>query len=137
MYGVKFVNEITATIIVAVVASIATLGGAFITVRTQLKNDREARQLNAEKADEENELNLAQIKLEIEADLWLRLQEDFKEERGKRKELEKTVELQGGVIMQLRDTVEKQAGRIDMLEKENGRLQAENHRLKTGRGGKI
>lgn len=95
-------NDTTVTIIVAVIASIATLGGAFITVRTQLKNDRETRKQDAKIADEEKAVDIAQIKRELETELWLRLQEDFKKERKKRKELEKTVEMQGAVIMQLR-----------------------------------
>jgi uncharacterized protein (DUF3084 family) len=48
-----------------------------------------------------------------------------------------TIAEQGAVIMQLRDTVEKQAVRIESLEKENGHLKAENIRLKSGNGSKI
>jgi uncharacterized coiled-coil protein SlyX len=72
------------------------------------------------------------------------LEHDLSAERMAREALQErtedqdaTIAGQGAIIMQLRETVDKQAGRIDMLEKENGRLQAENHRLKTGRGGKI
>ena len=40
-------------------------------------------------------------------------------------------------MVELQHTVDKQAERISLLEDENGRLQAENHRLKSGKGSKI
>lgn len=72
--------------------------------------------------------------LRVEVD---ELREDVSQLEANEKTLKATIESQGAVIVQLRETVEKQAIRIETLENENGRLQAENHKLKSGRGGKI
>jgi DNA repair exonuclease SbcCD ATPase subunit len=123
------VNEAIATIIVAAITGTITLTVTFFTVRTQLKNDRERRKAEAvaaaEKAksekqarDRENEIDLVQLKRELETELWQRLQDDFREERDKRRELEHTVTEQGAEIIKLRL-------RVSTLEKDKAKLAEE------------
>ncbi len=116
--------EITPELIVAI---LGLIGAGLNYWYTKNKTSAEARDIEATAA---GKLSDSAVKLVNE------LQEQLTQQAGRidrleqlTKEQERTIQEQGGVIMQLRD-------RVTHLETENGNLKAENAALKN-RGGKL
>lgn len=122
-------------IIIQLIISVGGVIGAYLLARQQWRKDRV-----------DNELSREQRLDKREADFWKRAEERDAEKNAEIAELaERIVELennettlnstiteQGALIMELREKLNKQDDRIRTLENENGRLKAENERLKGG-----
>lgn len=139
--------EFWGVVLTAFISGVFILAGTFLTVRGQLKSDREQREkadkarIAKQKADdkaraEENGIDLAKLKKEIEAELWLRLEADFKDEQRKRKDLEVIVTRQGTEIIELKRLLADETAARVRVERENARLKRENGQLKKGQGGR-
>ena len=107
------------SIITALVAAIATIIIGAFTFRQQREKD-----------SSDADVIMAQLKIDVEAALWTRVQSELatvvkglEEERQKRKELEVKVKAQGVTILEHRQ-------QIKALENENKLLRQENIRLR-------
>ena len=96
-----------AAIVIAIISATATvIGGSFATWQ-QLKKDRQV-----------NSLELHQLKRELETDLWGRAHVEFEKMQARLDDQDATIQEQGGLIMQLRQTIQEQNERIKALEAE-------------------
>ena len=96
----------TQVIVAWIVAVSGLIGGGF-TMWQQLKKDQQT-----------NSLELHQLKRELEGDLWQRAHVEFDKMQARLDEQDATMKEQGGLIMQLRQTIQDQNERIKALEAE-------------------
>lgn len=114
--------------LIPLISIIGTIGLGIFTWYTRRGNDR---------ADAASVLTGSALSLVLALEKRIDdVEEDLKEERTARLALQNRATAQDATIAELRLTVEKQAERIDTLEKENVTLKDENHKLRNGKGGK-
>ena len=149
-----------ATVLLAqIIMGLGSIIGIWLVNHYQNKRDEEKRHAEEKQAEENGKTERARLRAELEDNAQQFINDTFEDMRIRIASLEdelkrkaKKYELKiskltdshdmqlasiRASMVELQKTVDSQAARIDMLEKENGRLLEENNRLKNGRGGKI